>query len=268
MLRNSRITFEKPNDGGTPAPSPDATAPVPGTPEADVIIGGPALGAQPPELVEVDINGTKYQVDKGTADAISAQQKTNAAAITEAAAIPEPTPAPAPPLPSNPTPVAAPADGYTVIAEQFFTDTPGAIKAIEKLVSDKVSAGLAEAYTADQSQRDFWLKFYETSPDLKGEETLVQAAMNSNWAGLKKLNTAKAIEKLSDLTRKEITRIARKAGAKTKGKGEVPHTEAASTPAIKPVAEVEPDAPATLGSIIKIRAAARTKPAAARASAQ
>ena len=179
----------------------------------------PGPGGTPtpaPTLVEVEIGGVKMKVAEDVASAITKQKEESQGAVeeaearaadaTRAAAIPAPQPK-----------EGEKRDPFAYLGDQLFEDPAAALRGFAQLMKQNITSDLTGKYQAASNEKEFWADFYETNPDLKEFKLQVDGVTDKNMSKIGSLPVDKAVDRIADLTRKELLRISNKFG---KGKQE------------------------------------------------
>lgn len=202
-------------------------------------------GADEPEMVEITMGGQTLSVAPEAAEAYRAQMEQHSAELVSAR-----QPAPAPDRGQ---------DDKVPFSELLYTDPDEAMRLFKEEIKDEVRA----EYSEDQSKRGFWDTFYRDNPELRDDDTYVQAMLNKNWETLKTLPTDVAGSKLADLTKEGILGLASKYASPKGGKNATADLEGASNADEDVGATKQPSKesgrPQSLGDVIKQRNKARTQ---------
>lgn len=219
--------------------------------EKDVMDGGPEDDPIEPDPNEPDDEQTKPNDDKKpvyvTQEQLQGFQTRQDKIFQMLEGLTKKSPA----EPEKPSPKAGAIAGMTPEEfEQLFWDNPAA--ALEKYKASILTEIRTETGKT-QSAQTFWNDFYSDNEDLKKDSDLVQLVLNQNMASLADLPVAEAKVKLADLTRQRILRYSgdNKGGDR---KRVVVEGSQHRLPKDKPA---EPEAPKTLGELIRARKAAR-----------
>lgn len=211
--------------GAAPLPSPEqAAAALPVAPAAT-------------EVVEYNLGGKVFKVDPELARHLAAR---------EAAFVPPPPP---------PPPVAAQEDPDAELDNLWYTNPREAARRIR----DSVKTEIYREYQVEQSQRQFWGKFYSDNPDLAKADSFVRATLNQYAQMLAPMDVATGQAKLAELTRTSL--LAATQGFRQNVPAAAPAlAESPSTPGARPSAQAaEPveKAPMSLSETLRARRQAR-----------
>lgn len=154
------------------------------------------------DLVDYEINGQKYKVDKNTAAILAAQQQgfdRTLNTLKQQQTQQQPTK-------DKKKSVEEDEDDLTV---RLFSDPKSVLEELKKNIISTVRTEMTSEYTQDQSQRQFWNDFYEENKDLnrKTDHGIVEMVLRKNLKGLADMQTSDAGKKLADLAREEILSI-------------------------------------------------------------
>lgn len=131
----------------------------------------------------------------------------------------------------------------------LYKDPKAAMRLQEERITTKVTKQLRQQYQADQSEQQFWSEFYRQNSDLREDDDLVRATLQSNTGKLGNLPVEAAAKELADLTRARILRYAGVDKQKGKG-GKKAVAEGANSPQQKKPPKQESKV-VTLGDIIR-----------------
>lgn len=109
-------------------------------------------------------------------------------------------------------------------------------------VKEETKAEMWAAIQQSEAQKVFWTDFYDAFPELKGDDLVVKAVLNRDFADLKPLKVADAIQKLGENTQKYllergVKREKVKKGAEVEGgteKGSPGQKKAKGEPSLTP----------------------------------
>lgn len=138
--------------------------------------------------------------------------------------------------------------------EALFWDSPAqALDRYKQSIVQEVRGEQAKV----SSQQQFWNDFYVEHQDLREDDDLVKLTLNANIGTLADMPVKEASAKLADLTRQRILKYSggEKRGGNENGKTRV-FTEGGQH-RMPPKKQEQPEAPKTLGELIKARKAAR-----------
>lgn len=234
-------------------------------PEAAVMSGGPGVAAQPaavaaaPELVEIDLAGTKVKVEKTVADGIKAAQ---AAAVEQAReeAAEEARLAAEAGRPHAPAKPATAVDDPLANADtELFADPKAFVQKLRTTIANEIKTDLTAQYQAEQMRSAFWSEFYSANKDLADEKMIVDAVFRRDASKLLNIRADKAAEKLAAAAKVELLRLK----GTQPGPGGTPVAEGGNQPGnlsktrqSKP-SETDVKGPRSLTQIINERRAAR-----------
>lgn len=260
---------------------------MPETPEkkltdADVMKGGPepAEGEKSPEkateLKEVTIKGKKFTVDPGLAEALEDYRRELnerdgkrgseletlrrqvgdlEAAVRRTTATPKPdatlTPEPVGPKPPDPGLAFVDPPRYQ---RELLEYMDAAVSAREKKLREDYEQARTQDKAEEQRQKTWQAyvgRFYESNPDLKGEEDLVDLVWKSHFTELKDLSLDDGFTKLANLTRERMLRYT----GKVRTPEESPTHLESSGPRAPAPRRSEDEKPSSLSSIIRARQA-------------
>jgi hypothetical protein len=198
---------------------PDDKIPQPPAPETPpAVVGGPeAPPPSPPDapkLVSVRWQGQEFQMPEHAAQAWQEREQTLSRQGQELGDLRRRSQPAQPAQPRDPE-----AEWNQRINTLWFENPAEAAKLLE----ERAYRRIAGEYRQDQAMRTFWDEFDRKHGDLREDRWVVEATMSRNWEALADLPHAQAQDKLADLTRNEILRLARKAKpADTNGNGAPP----------------------------------------------
>lgn len=201
-------------------------------------------GEGQPEMVDVEIDGTTYNMPKEAVEALNRKQ---------AALLEDNTPAPTDTVEGEPE--------KTDFQTLFYTDPEAAAEKIKEEVREE----LRNEYLQDKALDIFWQDFYSENPELKEEDMFVRMVLASKMDDLKNLKGKQGRDGLADAVRSELLRIQNKTkGAKKPSgtenlEGALPGTS--ETASGEPVKPQTPSKVHTLGDALRERNIARRKAA-------
>lgn len=200
------------------------------------------------EMVDVEIDGTKFSMTKEGAEAYSKQQAVYADNLatagqgdTESEGEPE-------------------TEDKTDFQTLFYTDPDLAVEKIE----ERITAKLRGEYIQDKALEIFWQDFYRENPELKEEDTFVRMVLGNKMGELGSLKGKTGRDGLATAVQSELLRIQNKGKGGKKQSSETETLEGATSGTTTPQGEdTEKAAPpgkvASIGDAIKERNVARRK---------
>jgi hypothetical protein len=230
----------------------------PNDPAVDLNSQDPTKGAKPAAgaatNVEIEVDGKKITVQPEVKAALDAAAKAAKDAGVAAAEVEKNLKAQLDEikakLPKDPPQAGDPLDGIDTL---LFSDPKKAAQLIKEQAKEEIRAEMGQT----NAQTQFWTDFYGAFPELKQDELVVKAIMGRDFADLKPLKVADAIQKLGESTQKYlldrgVKREPVKKGDKTEG-----GTESGSKGTKKD--DVSKDSPNAGGltAVLKERQAAR-----------
>lgn len=226
-----------------------AVAPEIGSPNA------PAAAAAAPELVEVDIGGQKFKLDKATAEALNkANEAAAAGKVASERSLQELRDQLARVQPAPAKPAAEQVD----IGKLIFTDPEKAFD----LMRDQIVSAVRAENQQRADQQAFWTEFYSQNEDLKDLDWVVKAVMQRDFNALKPLQISEAIPKLASAVKAEVLKVTKRAPKGDQHKDDDSNTELEGgterTPR-KPKggSESSQAADSSISGVLRARAAAR-----------
>lgn len=129
--------------------------------------------------------------------------------------------------------------------------------AYQKIVTD-VETKIEAKYRQDQAFRSFWDGFYRKHDDLREDDWVAKTVFQENFNELAELTPDKAQEKLGELTREKILRVARKFKTTDDNRTRPTLLEPASGDRPpRPTRNEEDEGPNSISELIQQRRAAR-----------
>lgn len=179
------------------------------------------------QTVELDIGGTKFAVPPAVAAALSDAKAAAEAAGSKAGEIEARMKAELEALAAK-LPKEQPKSGGDPnddLETSLFTNPKEAIERIIATAVQQATNSIRGETAITNAQNAFWTNFYEAHPELKGDDLVVKAVMNRDFAELKPLKVADAIKKLGEATQKYllergVTRKPAKKGGEIEGGNE------------------------------------------------
>ena len=210
-------------------------------------------GEQAPELISTMIGGVEYMLTPEAAaayqserDQIAADRQSTDHSFNDM-------------LNGPPADTQQDEDELEDIAAQFYADPKKALAAMEARIRSNITHEVTTSYHQDQAVQQFWTDFYTEHPDLKDEDRIVKTVMSQSWDGVKNLKGKDARNKVAELTKRELLRIANKMN-KGAPKGDSTNLEGDTTPAsTTPRKVVDNTKPETLSLSAAIRERKRAR---------
>ncbi|MCI0526273.1 MAG: hypothetical protein L0Y56_02295 [Nitrospira sp.] len=171
------------------------------------------------ELVDIEIAGKKYKVDKEAVAAIAALGKGNdKAVLQELKAI------------QDEFKRSQQVKGKKKAAEEeeeedddlkdadvnLFSNTKDFLKNFRAKIKKEIMDDMKKEYIRDQNSKSSWSRFYEKNKDLKDEKEIVELVLAKSEKDIGGLPVEEGMKKLADLARKELLRITTKYGGSRK----------------------------------------------------
>ena len=161
--------------------SEEQSLPPEATPAPQPVVPPPAPVVPGPEMVELNIAGRPYKIERGLADLLASQQPQ--------------APAPAP------APVAAPIDPMAQLDTLWYTNPREAYK----LIREDVTNSLRQEYQQERTQENFWNGLYQEAPELRRlDRGFVQNVVQKNAHALRNLSDAEGMKRISALAQQEV----------------------------------------------------------------
>lgn len=169
------------------------------------------------ELVDVDLGGKKFKIDKNALAEIEKLRGDAGASkglLEEVRALTENLKGSKPKGKKKEEEQAD--EGDDDVPEgaelEMFTDPKGFLKKFADKLRKKITKELTNNYRADQSSKDFWGSFYGEYPELKQYKKQVEAVLEDKMREIGNLSVEEGMKKLADYTRAELLKIAKQFG--------------------------------------------------------
>jgi len=226
-------------------------------PDAAIMKGGPGTEDIPRKEEEtiktetVVIGGVDYEMSPEAANAYKEE-------VLSRQASPSPDPIQETPV-SDPV---SPAGEETDWDSLLFTNPTEAVRLIKEQAVEEAKSDIRKEYDTGVQRNNFWTTLYEHSPELKGEEALIQSVMQQNAGDIGHLTGQKAVEKVSDLTKATIMRLSGKYQKDRKTETNETETLENASPVRRqqqtaPEEDSARDIPDSLGKVLKLRSKRR-----------